>query len=198
MNKTFRHPKKELTFPTGYSREDLGMRLYNWLLSTGAKRMMQLTRQGLIVSGPTGVEDGLTIQEHQDWLEDVLTKELSARSMLTDYDELPSKGRYDREWIEERAASAAASNFELNYVRYLESSAKGGRNSKTPVKFKPEMLIGLEHMSKAQQAEHLGCSTATIAVMRRALASKNEKQEPVNDQEWDDLTNFDLDDLMPR
>jgi hypothetical protein len=66
------------------------------------------------------------------------------------------------------AATWAIEHWRSDFTARLSAAGrKGGSKSKRPPKHTVADLQGLEHLSKAQQAQKLGCSTATIARLRK-------------------------------
>jgi hypothetical protein len=79
-------------------------------------------------------------------------------------------GRISR--MSRRAAEFAMEAFNpAKKAALAEAGRKGGKAGKPTARFTPEMLLGLEGLSKAEQAKELGCSVPTISRLRRQLAS---------------------------
>jgi hypothetical protein len=80
-----------------------------------------------------------------------------------------SRGYY-RETFEESVGEAARfcmNRFDPDYL--VERARAGGRASKRRPKFTPDLLVGLEHLSRAEQAQVLGCSVAMVKKLRAQL-----------------------------
>jgi hypothetical protein len=74
----------------------------------------------------------------------------------------------DLEYKCDSAATWAIEHWRSDFTARLSAAGrKGGSKSKRPPKYTAADLTGLEHLSKTQQAQKLGCSTATVARLRK-------------------------------
>jgi len=167
-------------FPTPSWREDLTERAYKWAVKQGMKRLASLARQGIITSSQAGEIQGITVEEHADWLVNLIHEQADKAGVLAGWNEKRNANLIDSAWIERSAETVAEFNFKGHPVEFLESARKGGKKSKPPTRFTPDMLDGLEGLSKKEQAKRLGCSVRTIAYLRAKPAETPKKNpEPV-------------------
>lgn len=101
------------------------------------------------------------------------------------YDLAASKGA--RSWVEsvalERMAQdAAAVALDRYDPLYRARAAKGGRHGSRRPTFTYDQLEAVEHLSIPQQAEALGCSTATISRLRKRARIMSDPDLRILDQ----------------
>lgn len=126
------------------------------------------------------------------WLADVLyeySTEKGSSNLISSYDQgHGGKGKtgltHESLWrLCQNAAKFVLSKWDPEFIMdRIEAARAGGRASKRKPKYLPSLLDGLDHLSKSQQAKHLGISTATVARLRRKKKALDESNKPGNTQ----------------
>ncbi|WP_146067595.1 hypothetical protein [Cryobacterium sp. M25] len=142
-----------------YAR-NYGGRLIRWLIRSEYRRLLDLNRAGKAPS--------LDVGEMTGRFEDLLVR----NAAWADYDERKDQWTIDAREAGVLAGKAAAFVAEHYEPEYLARAARGGRRSRRRPSFTVRLLRGLEALSKAAQAAALGCSTSTVAGLRRELARR--------------------------
>jgi hypothetical protein len=164
-------------FPRLRFFDDRGLRLkepyatfevavYSHLCRVGLRRLNDLYRSGEAL--PTDEDLMVMLLDHAEpQLQKQLGSPIPWRRDPSSGIVAPSRGYY-RETLDRATASAAQfclQVFDPEYV--VERARAGGRASKRRPVFTPDLLVGIEHLSSAAQADALGCSLATIKKLRK-------------------------------